>query len=381
MSFKWGFRTGLATVLLAALVSVATVRAQEPTPSPEPTASPDASGQVAARVLIVRAGASTEWSPIAGLEEGDTISPLGVSPDGRWVLITVDGKQGWVASEYIQWSPGFDPAQLPAAQLPTAQATATDTATPTPSASPTPTRTPSATPSPTATLTSTPTPLGTATARPTDTPEPTATPAAAVAAAPAPPPRRTLGEWLLPGGQPGLPLLLGGGGALLGAWVLVSAALKSRRSRREMQRYARGFVLHFCPVCQRGDLHLEEVRRPLAIPSVQRRVRCDVCRSVLRQVRPGVWRYTIDPMVNPEMAEAFSGQIFSDRELPGVYEKARRFEPVLPADEVGGVSEDYHDAVEHLEELEASVLASLDDEADDDILPGRREAPRIEGSD
>src|SRR5690606_373102 len=98
--------------------------------------------------------------------------------------------------------------------------------------------------------------------------------------------------------------------AVAAAALILGAALylggRGRR-RGELMRYADGFVLDECPVCQTGALELEEnVQRV-----VKRTVRCDTCRSVLRQVRPGRWRYTIDPLVNPELADRFSGQDFN----------------------------------------------------------------------
>jgi len=86
--------------------------------------------------------------------------------------------------------------------------------------------------------------------------------------------------------------------------------------RIEVRRYARGFILSICPVCQEGHIHLDEVvRKTLGIQWVRRSARCDTCRSVLRELRPGVWRYSVDAFVNPEMAERFKNRRVTTAEL------------------------------------------------------------------
>jgi len=71
-----------------------------------------------------------------------------------------------------------------------------------------------------------------------------------------------------------------------------------------------------CPVCEVGILELEERRyRTAGLPRVRRVARCDHCRSVLRQLRPGVWRYTVDAAANADLAERYDGRTISDREL------------------------------------------------------------------
>lgn len=85
---------------------------------------------------------------------------------------------------------------------------------------------------------------------------------------------------------------------------------------REVHRYAKGFLLDTCPVCHEGHLNLEQVvKSSMGIPSVRRSVRCNTCRSVLREVRPGRWRYTIDPYVNPDMASRYDTRWLSRADL------------------------------------------------------------------
>ena len=75
----------------------------------------------------------------------------------------------------------------------------------------------------------------------------------------------------------------------------------------------------------------------MGIPQMRRLVRCDNCRSVLREVRSGVWRYTIDPFVNEKLAEEHNSQLFSDADLLVFAEQAGQYEPydypVVPPEE------------------------------------------------
>ncbi len=338
---------------LAAQPASAILWQDAPTSTPEPEPG---DGQVTARVLVVRAGASHDWVAIGGLNEGEPIDPLGVSADGEWVMIEWEGRPGWVSADFVEWSPGFDPSGLPTVPPPTPIPPTPAPPTPSP---PAPTAT-QLRASPTASMT----PTHTATATPTDTPSPTgtatpvasATPAQAAAAPPA------AGSGEQSGAIPGRwwPLMpwLGGGGAaaLLAAGFYI---WQLGRSRRELGRYAGGFLFDACPTCQRGKLHLDEqVKRLFGMPRVQRTIRCDTCRSVLRQVRPGAWRYTIDPLANPDLAERFSPRVFTDAALPAFAAQALSFEPSMEAEHFIPTSPHFESAVEHLASLEATVLAS-----------------------
>jgi hypothetical protein len=81
-------------------------------------------------------------------------------------------------------------------------------------------------------------------------------------------------------------------------------------------RYKEGFVIETCPVCQRGHLHIEErPNRLLGIPIVRRTVRCDECRSVLRETGNRRWRYAVDRIENPVMFDRFNGREVTDADL------------------------------------------------------------------
>ncbi|MEO1288360.1 MAG: hypothetical protein AAFV93_11375, partial [Chloroflexota bacterium] len=81
-------------------------------------------------------------------------------------------------------------------------------------------------------------------------------------------------------------------------------------------RYANGFVIERCPVCQRGQLQVDErPARTLGIPTVRRTVRCDVCRSVLRETGSRRWRYAVDRLENPTMYTRFNGKQITDADL------------------------------------------------------------------
>ncbi|MDQ7027641.1 MAG: hypothetical protein Q9P44_19020, partial [Anaerolineae bacterium] len=81
-------------------------------------------------------------------------------------------------------------------------------------------------------------------------------------------------------------------------------------------RYRDGFVIDDCPVCNRGGLTVEEkLGRLLGIPQTRRTVRCDVCRSVLRETGAGRWRYAVDRIENPTMYDRFNGKEITDDDL------------------------------------------------------------------
>jgi len=112
----------------------------------------------------------------------------------------------------------------------------------------------------------------------------------------------TVGVYLLAGGAVAVLLL-----SYLGAYVIQAANLA---------RYREGFVLAQCPVCERGELTVEDRRyRTLGLPRVRRVVRCDECRSVLRQVGRGRWRYAVDAAENPDLFDVYNGQVVSEHDL------------------------------------------------------------------
>jgi len=63
-------------------------------------------------------------------------------------------------------------------------------------------------------------------------------------------------------------------------------------------------------------LYLEERRyRVLGIPRARRVMRCDQCRSVLRQVGRDQWRYAIDGAVNPNLFYELNGAVLTEEDL------------------------------------------------------------------
>ena len=113
-------------------------------------------------------------------------------------------------------------------------------------------------------------------------------------------------------GLPGPYLLLGGAVALL---VLIYAGVYVAQAAN-LARYQEGFLLTVCPICARGELSVEDRRyRMLGIPRVRRVVRCDECRSVLRQVGPGRWRYAVDAVANPHAYDALNNRVVNERDL------------------------------------------------------------------
>jgi uncharacterized protein YraI len=325
------------------------------------------------RVLNVRSGPSTASPRFRALLYGSVVYPVGRESSGDWIMIDLGTNTGWVWRDAVFWDPAIDLNALQVIQIPR---TTPQPATPT--SSPAPTGTPAA-----ATATASPslppsaTPTVTPTRQPTLTPEPspTATPAPAAAAAtpePTQPPVEAA-PTPLPAVSPeqdnsrGIIGWLAPGGALLLAGVLYGWRWAS--GRREVQRYSAGFPLEICPTCQIGHLQLEEhVWHLLGIPVVRRAVQCDTCRSVLRQTRPGLWRYTIDPFANPYLAEEHNGCTLTDGGLPEFAERARAYEPAARPDAETLVSEEFERVVEHLEALEAQALAE-----DENVSPDKEE--------
>jgi len=127
-------------------------------------------------------------------------------------------------------------------------------------------------------------------------------------------------------------LLVGGGLALAallytGVYVVQAA---------NIARYGEGFVLSECPVCGDGLLYLDERRyRMVGIPRVRRVVRCDVCRSVLRQVGRQRWRYAVDGAENPDLYDALNGHVVSEHYLLQIAPEFRGAPPEYIEDDTG----------------------------------------------
>lgn len=217
---------------------------------------------------------------------------------------------------------------------PTSSSSATQTPTPTASSTltatltPTWTSTPTLTATPTETLTATPTFTATATSTYTVTPSPTITPSPTWTNTPTPtatpthtftavPPivesvraddggnntTETTPSWLLGVGV--LITVLGGGYILVYAFSLGA-----------LHRYDTGFVIQQCPVCEQGELYLEErPYRILGVPRTRRAVRCDNCRSVLREVGKRRWRYAVDPVENQILYQNLNNRVVGEPSL------------------------------------------------------------------
>jgi uncharacterized protein YraI len=292
---------------------------------------------VAVRVLVVRFGPSQEWSAIGGLDYGDEVYPIARSANGNWIAIDWEGETGWLLAQLVNW--GFDIQTLPVLLPPYTSTPLSNVGTDTPEAeiveetldtpSPVP---PSRTPSETAKPdTSTPSPEETAGEAAEEAAESTPEGEVIILASSTPTPTNTTEAPPVqsPTGSavqvPNIGIFAGGGAAMLLVVLYVWFWAAGRRSRN---RYVDGFPLEVCPVCQTGKLHMEEhASHLLGIPQVRRLVRCNNCRSVLREVRSGTWRYTIDPFVNEKLAEEHNGQLFTDADLLVFAEQAGQYEP------------------------------------------------------
>lgn len=110
-------------------------------------------------------------------------------------------------------------------------------------------------------------------------------------------------------------------------------------------RYVNGFVIDKCPVCQRGHLIVETKQdRLIGIPRPKHTVRCDECRSVLRETGARRWRYAVDPIENPEMYRLYNGRQVDEESLVELARQPIRTEnrptPHTPATPPGFVDDD-----------------------------------------
>jgi hypothetical protein len=97
-------------------------------------------------------------------------------------------------------------------------------------------------------------------------------------------------------------------------------------------RYTKGFVIERCPVCKRGHLTVEtRTVRVLGIPRPQAIVRCDVCRSVLREVNSRRWRYAVDRAASPVLYSQLNGRVVSEETLKALEDVSpQQTPPVRP---------------------------------------------------
>lgn len=82
------------------------------------------------------------------------------------------------------------------------------------------------------------------------------------------------------------------------------------------ERFAQGFVIDQCPACESGTL-VPETRtgRVLGIPRPTHTIRCTNCRSVLREVGEGEWRYAVDPLVNQPLYQKWNNKVIRNEQL------------------------------------------------------------------
>lgn len=216
-------------------------------------------------------------------------------------------------------TPALSETPVPSSTPSPAPPTATDTPTDIPP-SPTATLTepPAATDTPTdvpATATETPTepPVATATedvtlAAPSETPAQTEI-AAVITVTPPPVGPTPVPSQSSPSGDDSggiRPELVFAG---LGLLLIVGYVWLYLRGAAAAGRYAAGFVVDTCPVCGEGKLHIEaRSERSMGIPTTKHVVRCDNCRSVLREVGRDRWRYAVDRTANPRMYDRLNNR-------------------------------------------------------------------------
>jgi len=116
-------------------------------------------------------------------------------------------------------------------------------------------------------------------------------------------------------------------GGVLVALAAVYVATYVTQAANTAQPYD-AFPLTVCPVCEHGTLSLDQRRyRVLGIPRVRRVVRCDTCRSVLRQVGRGRWRYAVDGGINPELFDRLNGRVVTAAQLKDISPEYRGTHP------------------------------------------------------
>lgn len=97
--------------------------------------------------------------------------------------------------------------------------------------------------------------------------------------------------------------------------LLIFYLLVYWRAVRRLDQNDEAFIIDTCLVCG-GELSIESrTTRFLGIPRLRRIVRCQQCRSTLREVSEGRWRYTVDRKANPRLYLQLNGKKLTDDEL------------------------------------------------------------------
>jgi hypothetical protein len=88
------------------------------------------------------------------------------------------------------------------------------------------------------------------------------------------------------------------------------------RGASRAERFSGGFLIERCPACEKGTLSAEtRMTRILGIPRPTHTIRCDNCRSVLREVGDGEWRYAVDPVVNQPLYQKWNNKVIRSEQL------------------------------------------------------------------
>jgi uncharacterized membrane protein len=77
-------------------------------------------------------------------------------------------------------------------------------------------------------------------------------------------------------------------------------------------------MIEKCPVCG-GKLYVEE-ERARRFGRARRAIRCDSCRSILRQRDNNRWHYAVDPAANAAFHAQYNGQTFTEDALEALLE-------------------------------------------------------------
>jgi len=238
-------------------------------------------------------------------------------------------------------TPSPEPTETSTATItPSPEPTETATATITPSPEPTETSTATITPSPepteTATATITPSPEPTETLRPTETPTstdtdtPTSEPTAEITDEPTivaqavesiDPTPTQLSEFEITEVPPasdndGTRFPIEAIVAIVLFLLLFLYIALYLNGLTSVERYKDGFVIEDCPVCHTGRLNVEtKQERIFGIPRGRHTVRCDNCRSVLRETGNRRWRYAVDRVENPDLYDRYNNKQIMTGEL------------------------------------------------------------------
>ncbi|MGB1288699.1 MAG: SH3 domain-containing protein [Aggregatilineales bacterium] len=109
--------------------------------------------------------------------------------------------------------------------------------------------------------------------------------------------------------------VIGGGISAIVILILLYAGLYARGAA-SAARYEDGFIIEHCPVCGTGTLYMEgRIDSLFGIPQPRRTVRCNVCRSVLREKGSQQWTYAVDRIENPIIYRDYNGRTINDTKL------------------------------------------------------------------